>query len=326
MAFPSVDVLVVPREQFGKTAQSLESLFSNTHVPFSLVYVDGNSPRNVRRYLEHEAKRRAFTLVRTERYLSANVARNIGLRHCKADYVAFLDNDVAVLPGWLERLVTCAEETGAGIVGPLYYLGDPLKRQIHTAGAELAIQGDGAGKHMHERHHWVNADARSVRLSRGAIDLVEFHCLLARREVLKAVPLDEQLLSFLDHNDFCLQAKAAGFSIYSEPSAVVSHLSPPPLALSDIPYFFLRWSNAWIDPSIKHFAQKHGLALTDDALQGHYRYRDAHRLRLIGSVRKFIAKTLGLRACNAMDRAIDTVLFDGVLERAVRRRAAAIEA
>jgi GT2 family glycosyltransferase len=34
-------------------------------------------------------------------------------------YAVFVDNDVAILPGWLERLVECAEQTGAGIVGPL---------------------------------------------------------------------------------------------------------------------------------------------------------------------------------------------------------------
>ena len=69
------------------------------------------------------------------------------------------------------------------------------------------------------------------------------------------VGLDPHLLSFLDHNDFCMTVKNAGHAIYTEPQAIVSHLSPPPISLSDLPFFILRWSNRWIDPSVRHFAR-----------------------------------------------------------------------
>jgi len=54
-------------------------------------------------------------------------------------YAVFMDNDVLVHPGWLERLYACAEETGAGIVGPLYLWGaDAQADTIHMAGGELS--------------------------------------------------------------------------------------------------------------------------------------------------------------------------------------------
>ncbi|MEO6913836.1 MAG: glycosyltransferase [Candidatus Baltobacteraceae bacterium] len=319
---PDVTILVVPREQFSKTAQSLESIYAHTSTPFSLVYIDGNSPAKVRRYLERQSKARGFTLVRQDRYLSANEARNIGLPYCSGQYIAFIDNDVEVTPGWLESLMECARETNAAVVGPLYYLGDPRDHVIHTAGADLSIVTSGERRSLLEHHTFVNQDANAVRdqLKRRPIDLVEFHCLLARRDVVEEVGLDKNLLSFLDHNDFCMAVKSAGYAIYTEPKAIVSHLSPPPIKLGDLPYFIVRWSDTWMNPSVRHFAAKHRLMLDDDGLRGHYRYRDAHRLRLVSHLRGAVKRTLGSRVCALLDRVANRYICDRILERFVARR------
>ncbi|HTC24522.1 MAG TPA: glycosyltransferase, partial [Gemmatimonadales bacterium] len=90
MTEPQVTIVVVPREQFSKAEASLASIYAATSLPFALVYVDGNSPPPLRDYLAMEAALRGFTLVRTERYLVANEARNLGLRHVRTPYVAFV--------------------------------------------------------------------------------------------------------------------------------------------------------------------------------------------------------------------------------------------
>src|SRR5205807_2116448 len=83
-------------EQLSKSQVSLESIYAATSPPFRLVYVDGNSPPPLHRYLEQQAAARGFQLIRTENYLTSNEARNLGLREVRTDYVAFLDNDVFV--------------------------------------------------------------------------------------------------------------------------------------------------------------------------------------------------------------------------------------
>lgn len=324
-----VTILVVPREQFSKTERSLESIFANTTMPYSLVYVDGGSPPPVKRYLEEQSKKRGFMLIRKEMYLAANQARNLAIPGINTKYIAFIDNDVAVTQGWLESLVSCAEETGAGIVGPLYYLGDPKNAVIHTAGAELRIIETDGGRKLHEVHRLVGKRAAEVSadLCRGPIDLVEFHCLLARTDLVRQLsPLDEDLISHLDHDDFCLRARKAGAAIYSEPKAIVAHLTPPPLSASDVPYFLLRWSDAWLDASVGHFSAKYGVKLDDDGLRGHYRYRDGHRRRIMAG-RRHIRKVCGSRALSLFDRTVDGLIFNRLLERTIvrsqeRRRAA----
>lgn len=112
-----VTIVVVPRERFSCTQASLESIYEHTKIPFKLIYVDGNSPTKVRKYLQKQAQEKNFQLIRTDYYLSPNHARNIGLSHVDTKYLVFLDNDVIVSPGWLQALVNCAETTGATVVG-----------------------------------------------------------------------------------------------------------------------------------------------------------------------------------------------------------------
>src|SRR5271156_4543546 len=99
MVDPLVTVIVTPREQFSKAQLSLQSIRTATDIPYSLVYIDGNSPPALAQELQAEAERGELTLVRRDQYLPGNKARNLGLRHAHSKYIAFLDNDVLVWPG-----------------------------------------------------------------------------------------------------------------------------------------------------------------------------------------------------------------------------------
>src|SRR5690349_3158255 len=125
MSEPLVTVVVVPRERFSVARRALESLYAHTPEPFRLVYIAAGAPAPLRRHLAAEARARGFQLVEDQRALSPNQARNLGLQHADTRYVVFIDNDAVPEPGWLGALVRCAEETGAWIVGPLYYIGEP---------------------------------------------------------------------------------------------------------------------------------------------------------------------------------------------------------
>ncbi|MDQ3753161.1 MAG: glycosyltransferase family 2 protein, partial [Acidobacteriota bacterium] len=155
MTRPQVTLIVVPRERFSYAARSLENIYENTEFPFNLIYVDGGSPPQVSRYLEETSRRRGFKLIRTEHYLSPNKARNLGLRHVETEYVVFIDNDVVVKPGWLAALVRCAEETGAWIVGPLYFIGELKRQVIHMAGGTISIREEQGKRFLYEDHRFA---------------------------------------------------------------------------------------------------------------------------------------------------------------------------
>ena len=123
------------------TQESLESLFE--HTPGApIIYVDGKSPKRIASYLAEMAEAGKIRLLRKERFLTPNQARNIGVSEAMTEYVVFVDNDVVFTEGWLDALVDCADETGADIVAPLTCQGLPFHTEIHHAGGQYAAGGD----------------------------------------------------------------------------------------------------------------------------------------------------------------------------------------
>lgn len=261
---PQVTIVVVPRERFSCTQRSLESVFTYTQLPYKLIYIDGNSPIAIQRYLEQRAQEKDFLLLRTDDYLYPNQARNLGLAQVETPYVVFLDNDVVVSPGWLATLVDCANETGAAVVGPLMCQYEPIHEIVHFAGGESHIWTDKTGRRrLREKMYNQGKQVNAVRdrLQRTPTELAEFHCVLVRRSLFDQIGcLDEAMLNTKEHLDFCMSVRDAGASVYFEPDSLVTYVPGPPLKWYDLHFYMLRWSDAWTLASLKHLQQKWNLA------------------------------------------------------------------
>ncbi|RMF69288.1 MAG: glycosyltransferase family 2 protein [Cyanobacteria bacterium J069] len=287
---PRVTIVVGPRERFSHTQESLESIYRNTLYPFELVYVDVCTPPVIQKYLNAQAQEKGFTLIRTDYYISPNQARNVGLRQvlkaAKSQYVVFLENDVVVEPGWLTQLVKCAEETGAEVVGPLTCIGKPELGVIHNAGGATYIlndvKPDGRVKRRLRQEAYLTGKAIAQvqdQMHRIQCDYVEFHCLMARTDLFGRIGLlDEGMLATREHIDFCLSVKEVGGKVYCDREAVVTTdtvgiaenkkgleelfgSNPlPDFKWYDLPYFMVRWCNAWDRASLDHLRRKWNLA------------------------------------------------------------------
>ncbi|MFM2042748.1 MAG: hypothetical protein RLY86_1324 [Pseudomonadota bacterium] len=273
---PRVSVVVTPREKFSLALDSLDSLLpSLAGMDHELIYVDGNSPRPVREGLAERARHHPMRILRSERYLAPNAARNRGAAAARAPLIVFIDNDVMVTPGWLEALVVCAERTGAAIVGPLVCQGAPLHSIVHCAGGECGIRTitTEAGEERHIYEHIAKQGRPAAAIPREArrTELAEFHCMLVRADFLKEVGgLDEGLLSSREHVDICLQAKAMDAPVWLEPASVVTYVHDSRLRASDLAYYMLRWSDDWERRSLLHLVEKHDLS-TRGMLAGRFR-------------------------------------------------------
>lgn len=324
-------LVIVPRERFSAARRSLESIYEHTEPPFELVYVDGGSPAKVRRFLEQESRRRNFRLVRTDHYLTPNEARNLGLSHVTTRYVVFVDNDVLVMPGWLDKLVACAEETSAWAVGPLYCWGDPAKEIVHMAGGEATVEERDGVRYLKEKLRFANRPLAEVRpqLERREDELVEFHCMLVRRDVFDRLgPLDEGLMSTREHVDFCIAVRDAGGTVYFEPEAVTTYLGVvyggmdssdacPRFEWSDIPYYLLRWSDAWCEASLRRVNEK--WQVTEDHALLIDKWICPHRRIALWRLRQVVRAVLGEDRGNRAGDALDRLLIRGAV--ADRRRA-----
>jgi len=304
---PLTTIIVVPRERFRVTRRALEALYANTTGPFDLVYVDGGSPAAIRDYLAAEAPARGFTLVRTERYLSPNEARNLGLRHARTRYVVFIDNDAIPAPGWLDKLVECAEETGAAVVGPLYFIGEPEREEIHMAAGDARIEERPTGRRFVERHRFAGKRPSEVRahLVRQPCEQVEFHCMLVRAEVFGRLgPLDEGLWNMAEHIDLCMLVRRDGGTVYFEPDSRVTYITSGGFGAADYAYFFRRWSQAWTEASLARFREKWDLPADEAGTASEQRWVEGHRHIPLRPVLRALERVLGWRLGGWLGRAV----------------------
>jgi GT2 family glycosyltransferase len=312
---PAVTIVVVPRERFSATRSTLENLYAVTPLPFHLVYVDAGSPAPIARYLRAAAATRGFTLLRRDDYLSPDAARNLGFAAVRTPYVVFLDNDVAVAPGWLDALLCCAEETGAAIVGPLYCVDRPCHTKVHMAGGPAHVEERNGARRFVEEHRFLHRPLAELRplLTRAPAEQAEFHCMLLRSETMRALgPLDERFCGVPEVQiDRCLEARARGDAVFFEPTAVVTYDRSPPLRPSDVPYFLWRWSRARGRRGLEHFRRKWNLDADDPYFARQLHFMATHRqralralwplwpaLRLLGKAGRFRAAE-GLAAAGA---------------------------
>jgi len=268
---PRVTIVIVPRERFSFSIESLKNIYETTSYPFELIYVDGKSPKYLNQFLQKYSKEKGFKHVRTEHFLHPNQARNVGLKEVSGDtkYVVFLDNDVLVKPRWLTELVDCAEETGAALVGPLYLEGDIGEERIHMAGGDMVVEESEGKKRLSidMHYHMKKISEIDEPLERFKTDNIEFHAVLIRKSFLDDYgPLDNKLLTTREHVDICLIAKEAGRSIYLEPKSVIHYVYPYPLELSDFPFHFFRWGKKDTMTTIERFEEKWNIYLDKDRI------------------------------------------------------------
>ncbi len=256
-----VSLVVVPRERATAAVDSLESIYRNTRTPFELIYVDCMLYGRHRRRIREMVEARDHRYVRHERFLYPNQARNLGTRHARGKYLVFVDNDIFVEPGWLASLVRCADDTGAGVVGPLYLEGEPDDPMVHCAGGSIEFvedHGGGTRRIIVCQNELKTPLAKMPELQRGPTGLVEFHSVLVTRECLDAMggEFDPSLKTTREHVDLCLSATGAGFDVYLEADSRVCYRYTKPLHLLDLRYFLFRWSDSATESTIDHFEQK----------------------------------------------------------------------
>jgi glycosyltransferase involved in cell wall biosynthesis len=275
----AVTLVVIPRERFSMACESLDSLLASVDPTVPVIYIDGHAPAEIRAELEHRASGRPVQFISVPHYLSNNQARNRGFAQVRTPWVCFVDNDLIFAPGWLDALSLCAEETGTDVVAPLICEGSPAHTILHYAGGEYTAPGGLAAFHADRSGRRALLEQQLLlkqpldrwrsELRRGPTGFCEPHCFLARTALLRRLgnpPFDEAMMATKEHLDFCMSVREAGGSIYFEPGAMITFMLPNPdrpLTRRDLPFYLLRWSDAWQHRSLDHFRRKWGLGGTD---------------------------------------------------------------
>lgn len=108
--FPLISVIIPTFERSDLLLRALESVFHQTWTNVEVVVVDDNIPgsdwqRKTQDVLEPYNRRENFLYLTTTGKTGGGAARNLAIRQCHGEYVAFLDDDDRYLPDKLEKQV-----------------------------------------------------------------------------------------------------------------------------------------------------------------------------------------------------------------------------
>ena len=272
MADRRATIVMTARERHSLAEAAIEAIVARTAAPYRFVYLDVQSPDPLREKLSRRGGEWGLEVVRFDEPLWPQEARNRLAASIDTDYAVFIDNDVIVEHGWLDALVACADETGAGIVGPLYLLGDGRKpARIHMAGGKLTESTTPEGRVLAESHLLGDSDPAQVAhtVVRRPCDFVEYHCMLIRTSLIRdGTLLDPAIRCVHEHIDTALGVRQSGHAVYLEPSARVTYLGLADYALDDLAFYRERWSSDAAQSSIDAFCRKWNVVDDDRSFGG----------------------------------------------------------
>lgn len=253
-------IIVNTRDRFSSTTRCLETLIANTPTPYELIVVMGGAPERLKEEWLAKFGAQAKFIFRPE-FLNQAQARNIGLREAKTRLAVVIDNDVYVRPGWLEALVQCQQETGAGMVVPIML---ETERIIHTAGNGLYITHENGKAYGHKelRFHGMVLGER-CNLKRERTDYGELHCQLVEVEPALRLGVYDETIQEVGEVDSGLTWAKAGKERWFEPASVVFYALHGPVRSEDIRLFMWRWDMRLILKGYRHFERKWNLDITE---------------------------------------------------------------
>jgi hypothetical protein len=269
MTAPRVTLLMTVRERYGLTLASIEDVLAKTTIPHRFVFAHGELPRWLDEGVDGleragRIERRRFPGEPWPQQLRQALAAELD-----TEFVAYIDNDITVSPGWIERLLECADATGAGAVGPLYLWGDGVKpSKVHMAGGwfrETPVEG---GTVLEEEHRHLDADPGAITVTREPCDTLEFHCMLLPSALAKDGLFDERIVCVHEHIDVALGLRQRGRRIYLEPAAQVTYLHFAAANLEDIAMLRRRWDLGAMEASIAAFGAKWNVVTDDRSFGG----------------------------------------------------------
>lgn len=219
-----------------------------------IILVDDGSTDGTRVWLGTLAA--PFRPVFNEGNLGYAAANNRGAEIARGEFLALLNNDLVLTPGWLEPMLALHRRLGprAGLIGN-------VQRAVRTGAVDHAgIFINAKGKPEHERllpgWSWLPGAWRRADAVTGA-------CVLVRRELWRRLQgFDERYRNGCEDVDFCLRAAALGhIQAVALRSVVQHHISASPgRALrneENTHRLVLQWRETLVRLGARHWAENY---------------------------------------------------------------------
>ena len=272
-----VTVLVVPRDRFSSVIDCARSILAHTDVPVRIAFLDFGYSKRILRQLTALCKSVPMEIVSCGRTIPILGFKNY-LPKIETPYVAWVDNDTFVTPGWMKALLDRAA-LGAKVIMPLTLEREgmdtdpraiPLRNHIsHSELRSVTVDGE---QYVFEHKPFRRAAPEELPQEAHTIDFFELHAFFAETAVLRQ--LDYPAMVVREHIDLGIQLHRLGIDIWCEPKSQVHfdniHERP---RLPDLRFFFYRWAEPLIDQSHDLFLKRWGYRCYNEQFMKNWAFR-----------------------------------------------------
>ncbi|MCK9570845.1 glycosyltransferase [Candidatus Pacearchaeota archaeon] len=198
---PFVSIIIPVLNQVELTKAVLENIGKTVTMPYEVIIIDNGSTDETPAFLEHEHLKH----VRNKRNMGMSVAWNHGGRKAKGTHMCFLNNDLVLADGWLEKLLEHDEHA----ICPSYEQGPDLRTDFEKRNTALA-----------KKTLQVNeADIPGLH-PKGFAGFI----FMISREVWDRVGrFDEDLLYWYGDTDYYWRMKAMGYRPVMSRNVLIHH-------------------------------------------------------------------------------------------------------
>jgi len=290
---PQFSIIILTHDNIDYTITCLESLFRTLTVEAEVIVVDNASTDDTLIYLENLGNK--IRIIRNKTNLSFSKANNQAAATAKGQYLLFLNNDIELLTGWCDFLVSHFEnnlETGIQGAKLLYPDGS-----IQHAGIVYGKVADDIDMHYHIylTHQRYAPEVNKTR----AYQMVTGAMLAIRKKVFDEVNgFDENFIFGYEDLDLCLKAAQQGYkTVYNHEVEAYHHESitkkseglfkfesfirnPDGLDAKNNKYFLKKWSTILRSDADSYYTEDGFYALASDSNRAESfvkRLEDFHR-------------------------------------------------
>ena len=221
---PDVSVVIPVFNKLDLTRACVASIEAQTaEASFEILVVDNGSTDGTGDWLAGAARDGRLRAVASAENLGFSRGCNLGAAHARGRYLLFLNNDMEVLPGWLDPMVrTLDADPDVGVVGARLLFPDGTVQHAGVAMVDCVDETPPLIGGQHKSYRKPGDDPEVLRPQ--LLQVVTGACLMIRPEVFAAVDgFDEGYWNGNEDVDLCLKAGEAGWLVVYRPESTVIH-------------------------------------------------------------------------------------------------------
>lgn len=255
----NVSIIMLSYNRIEDTKNAIKNIYKYTSIPFELIILDNNSTDLVKMELEKIAEQYDnIKIILETKNLGCAGGRSKATRYANNNYLLFLDNDLLVLPYYLENLFSeiYKQNDIAGVCCKVVF----PDGKIQFNGGEMIIDDQYALYSLHDQG--IDFDNNVTNVQR-ICQWIPGGATLWKKDIFIKFGIDDQMKGSFEDNEICLRITNSGYKFVNSPASIVIHnhydFKSSEYKQNEAAYFSGRNNHLSIQHALIHFYNKHNL-------------------------------------------------------------------